>query len=538
MSVVCCDWAAAALLLRVDKTKTSWCFLSELELNGVLPGVATFARNTTQNIEQARAGANRMLQSGILGKYEEMLAICSQLEAERSRMMSRFESTLKRDRTFREEWGRAEMACHTSDAMETLAPRVAASMKHSHHAIIDGFLPSAADVGELLRAMHTKGELLPGKVRAGVNASQRSDLMAWVPAAADQPPALRQFLSQLDRLVLALVRQPQLKADFSVPLVRAEAQCTCYPGSGSHYVKHTDDTSKKVRKLTCILYANPGWVQEAGGELRLHLPGETLDVAPLDNRLVLFWSDTRVPHEVRPTHAARYAVSIWYHDGSGESPCTIPARGVEAVAVRQIEGKGLGVVALRDLRAGECVLAELPLVAWHVASGASGRVDVAELDAIVESLGDEARREFFDLVDVHGSSLTFSTTGKIAPQPDSPVTSGSGFDEKTAAGIWASNAFALEAGDCFTPADDGVVRAACFKTCSRLNHSCAPSCYIAWNPKRGRQMVHTLRDIHGGEELTIACACAATSNSRPCTSSADAHDLHSTCSVDRRRVQI
>ena len=36
------------------------------------------------------------------------------------------------------------------------------------------------------------------------------------------------------------------------------------------------------------------------------------DVAPLANRLVLFWSDARVPHEVLPSHADRYAVSIWY----------------------------------------------------------------------------------------------------------------------------------------------------------------------------------------------------------------------------------
>ena len=47
---------------------------------------------------------------------------------------------------------------------------------------------------------------------------------------------------------------------------------------------------KQVRKLTAILYANPGWSAEVGGELRLHLlrpDGHspfTTDVAPLDNR--------------------------------------------------------------------------------------------------------------------------------------------------------------------------------------------------------------------------------------------------------------
>jgi hypoxia-inducible factor (prolyl hydroxylase) len=38
------------------------------------------------------------------------------------------------------------------------------------------------------------------------------------------------------------------------------------------------------------------------------------DVEPRNNRLVLFWSDTRVPHEVLPAHADRYCVTVWFFD--------------------------------------------------------------------------------------------------------------------------------------------------------------------------------------------------------------------------------
>ena len=37
-------------------------------------------------------------------------------------------------------------------------------------------------------------------------------------------------------------------------------------------------------------------------------------VEPLADRLVLFWSDTRVPHEVLETHKERFTVTIWFFD--------------------------------------------------------------------------------------------------------------------------------------------------------------------------------------------------------------------------------
>jgi hypothetical protein len=31
---------------------------------------------------------------------------------------------------------------------------------------------------------------------------------------------------------------------------------------------------------------------------------------------VVFWSDNRVPHEVKPAHAERFAISVWYGDAA------------------------------------------------------------------------------------------------------------------------------------------------------------------------------------------------------------------------------
>jgi len=125
-------------------------------------------------------------------------------------------------------------------------------------------------------------------------------------------------------------------------------QLTCYPGDGTQYVRHVDNNAaadadaqaagggggggggggegqarRGGRHLTVIYYANLGWQVGDGGALRLHTRagaegGEVdVDVPPVGNRLVCFWSDQRVPHSVQPSHAERFAVSAWYHDAIG-----------------------------------------------------------------------------------------------------------------------------------------------------------------------------------------------------------------------------
>ena len=91
--------------------------------------------------------------------------------------------------------------------------------------------------------MHADGGLKAGQVSAGLHEQQRSDLMAWLPAAAElQPAQIGQLLHALDRLMLALCEMPQLSEDLGgVALLRGEAQCTVYPGGGSRYIRHTDD---------------------------------------------------------------------------------------------------------------------------------------------------------------------------------------------------------------------------------------------------------------------------------------------------------
>lgn len=71
------------------------------------------------------------------------------------------------------------------------------------------------------------------------------------------------------------------------------------------------------QQLTAILYLNPDWQGEHGGELLLHLPHEKqLRIEPTMDRLLFFFSDHRVPHEVLPCQLdkLRFALTVWYLD--------------------------------------------------------------------------------------------------------------------------------------------------------------------------------------------------------------------------------
>jgi len=95
-----------------------------------------------------------------------------------------------------------------------------------------------------------------------------------------------------------------------------------YPGNGAHYGRHFDAMNNKKgdngRILTVLLYCNPFWKKEHGGELRIHDDAESThaDIAPLHGRLVAFLCRDRCPHEVLPAQADRVACTFWYYDGA------------------------------------------------------------------------------------------------------------------------------------------------------------------------------------------------------------------------------
>lgn len=63
-------------------------------------------------------------------------------------------------------------------------------------------------------------------------------------------------------------------------------------GGGGCFPLHCDsDAALDARVLTCLVYLNPLWRPSHGGQLRLYpFAGRPVDVEPINDRMVLFWS--------------------------------------------------------------------------------------------------------------------------------------------------------------------------------------------------------------------------------------------------------
>ena len=195
-----------------------------------------------------------------------------------------------------------------------LQQRVVQGLLQDDYCVVDGFLDSEAvhSIQQKVAQMNMR-EARTGGGRTGQGESftgLRSDLIRWIGADLPEYPELEKYVKHVNgflRGVLANV--PELQQDH---VERESVMAACYPGKGTLYSKHVDNPNSNGRVLTTILYLNDGWTPTDGGCLRLHRSSCTIDVEPLFNRWIVFWSDHRNLHEVLPSWAARYTVTIWY----------------------------------------------------------------------------------------------------------------------------------------------------------------------------------------------------------------------------------
>jgi SM-20-related protein len=192
---------------------------------------------------------------------------------------------------------------------------IADGLAEHGYAVIDQFL-SQQEVEALLElpVFTTQSSLK----KAGIGNNQtvqiqegiRGDYIAWLNKATAEAPALV-YMNQLEELIAYLNRALFLS------LKDYEIHFTAYP-AGSFYKRHLDQfKNDDHRKLSVICYLNPHWKDEEGGQLRMYLPEDAVDIFPLAGRLVCFRSD-QIEHEVLPATRERLSITGWLLDRLAE----------------------------------------------------------------------------------------------------------------------------------------------------------------------------------------------------------------------------
>ncbi|XP_054654453.1 egl nine homolog 1 isoform X1 [Dunckerocampus dactyliophorus] len=207
----------------------------------------------------------------------------------------------------------------TSSSPQKLAMEYIVPCMNKHGiCVVDNFLGTETGLSILedVKALHKTGRFTDGQVVSQKSDSTkdiRGDKITWVDGKEAGCEKIRFLTTRMDDLI----RHCNGKLGNYTINGRTKAMVACYPGNGTGYVRHVDNPNGDGRCVTCIYYLNKDWnAKEHGGLLRIFPEGKAqfADIEPKFDRLLLFWSDRRNPHEVQSAYATRYAITVWYFD--------------------------------------------------------------------------------------------------------------------------------------------------------------------------------------------------------------------------------
>ena len=144
------------------------------------------------------------------------------------------------------------------------------------------------------------------------------------PEYSNEAQQLQKYCNEMAESIVPLINQHfvgKIKLDNPAEKTHVVNKLAVVTGNGGGYEPHIDGHGEgDTRKLTVILYLNPNWTLENGGQFRVHNPMSDPTVSPLidpiADTLVLFWSD-QLLHSTLPSFSKggdnehRYALTLW-----------------------------------------------------------------------------------------------------------------------------------------------------------------------------------------------------------------------------------
>lgn len=169
------------------------------------------------------------------------------------------------------------------------------------------------ELGILQRAGVGRGELHQ------VNSEVRRDQIKWLDGQTEPQVS---YLSQMTEL------KCQLNQALFLGLFEYESHFALYK-KGDFYKKHLDSFRGNAnRTVSTVLYLNPNWLADWGGELVIYNEDSTQTLAkilPEMGKLVVFMSE-QIPHEVLTTLHPRVSVTGWFRLNSSIAGNIDPAQ--------------------------------------------------------------------------------------------------------------------------------------------------------------------------------------------------------------------
>jgi SM-20-related protein len=135
------------------------------------------------------------------------------------------------------------------------------------------------------------------------NKLMRGDSIHWLDRAHNDVHE-NSFFDLMDRFV------KYLNENCYTGINSYEFHYTLY-APGTFYKKHIDRfQNNDSRKFSMIMYLNPDWIPEDGGELCIHHESGLQNISPLNGKVVFFKSN-ELEHEVLTTLKYRMSITGW-----------------------------------------------------------------------------------------------------------------------------------------------------------------------------------------------------------------------------------
>lgn len=147
----------------------------------------------------------------------------------------------------------------------------------------------------------------------------RRDHIKWLDGSSTVQLKYLEYMAQL---------QYELNKALFLGLFEYECHYALYQ-KGDFYKKHLDSFKGQAnRMISSVLYLNPDWQADWGGELVIYNEQDNAEIArvlPEMGKLVVFMSE-QMPHEVLPTLQPRASVTGWFRCNNSTAMLADPAR--------------------------------------------------------------------------------------------------------------------------------------------------------------------------------------------------------------------